>query len=123
MAKKKVIPTAPVLTEGTKFDSDKLMYELVSPQAIRGLVKILTHGAKKYAPRNWEKGIKFSRVYGALQRHIQDAWWAGEDLDPDTHLNHVYHALCNMMFLAHYISNYEKYKEYDDRPNEVPHED
>lgn len=105
------------LIQGTKFDSGKLMYELISPQATRGLATILTYGAQKYAPRNWEKGITFSRVYGATLRHLQDAWWAGEDIDPETGYNHVYHALCNLMFLAHYISFPKRYAEFDDRSN------
>ena len=63
-----------------------------------------------------EKGIDFHRVFGALQRHTW-SWWNGEDLDPETGLNHLYHALCNVMFLAHYISDENKYMEFDDRPH------
>ena len=108
----------PMLTQGTKFDSGKLMFELISPQAMRGLATILTYGAKKYAARNWEQGLTFSRVYGATLRHLQDAWWAGEDIDPETGYNHVHHALCNLMFLAHYVSFPERYAKFDDRPGE-----
>ena len=102
--------------EGRKDDGGKLMYELIPPSAMRGLAQILTYGANKYSPRNWEKGIAYSRVYGAALRHLQDAWWAGEDIDPETGYSHIYHALCNLTFLAHYISNPEDYKEFDDRP-------
>lgn len=105
------------LKVGAKFDSGKLMFELISPRAMRGLAQILTYGANKYLPRNWEKGIAFSRVYGATLRHLQDAWWEGENIDPETGYNHIYHALCNLMFLAHYVSYPDKYKEFDDRPN------
>ena len=102
--------------EGMKFDSEKLRYDLLSPEAIEGLVKIITFGATKYGDRNWENGIKFSRVFGALQRHGW-TWWDKKDLDEETKLNHLYHLLCNAMFLVHFISNPEKYKEFDDRPD------
>jgi hypothetical protein len=107
------------LEEGTKFDSDKLPYELLSPAALRGLVKVLKFGATKYFPRNWEKGIKFSRVYGAVLRHLTDEWWDRDDIDKETSLNHVFHALCDLMFLAHYISYPERYAEFDDRPPKI----
>ncbi len=61
------------LTEGMKFDGDKLMTELYPVDAYLGTCRGLTYGAKKYAPRNWEKGIKFGRVFGApyvSPRHV-----------------------------------------------------
>lgn len=107
------------LKEGIKYDQEKLSYNLLSPAALRGLVKVLDFGARKYQPYNWMKGIKFSRVYGATLRHLTDDWWDGQDIDKETGLNHVYHALCNLMFLAHYISYPEKYEEFDDRPHKL----
>ena len=102
--------------KGTKYDGDKLRYDLLSTAAIRELVSILTFGSKKYGDRNWENGINYSRVMGALKRHL-DAWWDNEDLDPESGKNHLYHVLCNAMFLAHYVSYPELYKEFDDRPD------
>jgi|SRR5579863_1275294 len=106
------------LKEGAKFDNGKLEHHLLSKDAIDGLIKILMFGKQKYDAWNWSKGIKYSRVYDALNRHMT-AWFAGEEVDPETGLSHVYHAMCNAMFLAHYISNPEKYKEFDDRPKGV----
>lgn len=101
---------------GIKHDQGKLEHHLLSPEAIKGLIQILQFGKTKYGAFNWAKGLKYSRVYDALLRHLQDDWWAGEDLDSETGLNHMYHVLCNAMFLAHYVSHPKKYAEFDDRP-------
>lgn len=103
---------------GVKYDKDKLRYDLISPYALEGLVKILTFGANKYAARNWEKGINYSRVFGALMRHLW-AWWRGESIDPETGESHLHHAACCIMFLQHYDSDSVKYVEMDDRPSTV----
>ena len=100
---------------GVKFDQDKPRPELYSPQAILAVSKILAYGAKKYADRNWEKGIVYSRIYGALQRHLL-AFWSGEDIDPESGLPHLSHAGCCMMFLLHYESDVEMLENLDDRP-------
>ena len=116
--KKKKVEEKKELVEGTKFDSGKLEYHLLSKDALEGLVRILMFGKKKYAAWNWAKGMKYSRLVDALDRHTK-AWFAGEEVDPETGLNHMWHAMCNAMFLAHYVSNPEKYKEFDDRPIDI----
>jgi hypothetical protein len=76
--------------------------------------KVLTFGAQKYAPRNWEKGIKYSRVYGALLRHLF-AWWWGERTDPETGIHHLAHAgFCVLFLLCYELRIMDG--EYDDRP-------
>ena len=65
--------------------------------------KILTFGAKKYSDRNWEKGFAWSRAYGAVQRHLT-SFWDGEDLDPETQLSHLAHAICEITFLLEFSS-------------------
>lgn len=108
------------LTEGAKFDDDKSRVDLFPPNVIKSVGEVLKHGAKKYDDRNWEKGIRFGRVYAALLRHL-GAWWeafleTGEDFDLDSALHHLYHAGCNMAFLIHYINHYDDYEAFDDRP-------
>lgn len=66
----------------------------------RGLVevaRVLDFGAKKYAPRNWEKGLAHSRTFAAAMRHLC-ARAGGETLDPETGLDHYAHAACEIMF-------------------------
>ena len=71
------------LAEGVKFDGDKLRYDLIPPELLHETALVLTYGAVKYAPRNWEKGMKWGRCFGALMRHMW-AWWRGQDRDPET---------------------------------------
>jgi hypothetical protein len=105
-----------VLAEGTKFDSEKARYDLLSPIFLHGTAIILEFGAKKYDDRNWEKGIKYSRVFGALQRHLW-SWWNCEENDTETGYSHLWHAACCLMFLTQYMHQYDTYEGYDDRPD------
>lgn len=87
---------------GVKRDADKARLELYPPEALFATARVLTFGAKKYSDRNWEGGIKFSRVFGALMRHLW-AWWMGADCDPETGENHLHHAACCLAFLQTYV--------------------
>jgi hypothetical protein len=86
---------------GVKYDTDKLRFDLFSPHALEQVAQVLTLGAQKYRPRNWETGMRWGRPFAAAMRHLW-AWWRGEDRDPDTGLSHLAHAACNLMFLLHY---------------------
>ena len=98
--------------EALKFDEEKIRYELLPPEFLEATSVILTFGAKKYEDRNWEKGMKWSRVFGALMRHMW-AWWRGEHTDPETGKSHLWHACCCLAFLVAYEQR--KVGE-DDRP-------
>lgn len=98
---------------GVKADTGKLRYDLLAPEALEGTAKVLTFGAQKYSDRNWEQGIKYSRVFGALMRHMW-AWWRGEDLDAETRLSHLHHAACCIHFLQAYWER--NMVSFDDRP-------
>lgn len=75
-----------------------------------GLIRILEFGARKYAPRNWENGIAYHRVFRAAMDH-----YAGRgDYDLETGLPHRHHFLCCYMFLAAYTAR--GLHEFDDRP-------
>jgi uncharacterized HAD superfamily protein len=87
-------------------------HDLLPPNAINELAKVLTFGAKKYAPNNWMKGMKWSRIIGPLKRHL-NAIERGEDYDPETGLLHSAHVMCNAAFLTEY---YKIYPQGDDRP-------
>lgn len=89
------------LTIATKYDTDKPKLELIPPEAVEALGVILTFGAQKYAPRNWEKGMGWGRVFGAALRHLF-AWWRRDAGDPDTGRSHLWHALCCVTFLVAY---------------------
>ncbi len=101
--------------EGRKDDSEKIQLELIPPELTTSVGEILTFGAKKYEARNWEKGIKWSRVYGALLRHLT-SWWNPfeSDYDPETGKSHLWHAACCIAFLIAFEAR--GMDEYDDRP-------
>lgn len=95
-----------------KADGNKLRFDLMPPEPLEDIVRILTFGAAKYSSRNWEQGMKWSRPFGAAMRHLW-AWWRGESLDPDSGCSHLAHAAVNIVFLMEYERTH---KEYDDRP-------
>lgn len=99
------------MAEGRKDDSEKVRMDLIPPELLFSVGDILTFGAKKYAARNWEQGMKWGRVYGALMRHLW-AWWGGKtpttksflfgELDAETGRSHLWHAGCCIAFLIAY---------------------
>jgi 5'(3')-deoxyribonucleotidase len=99
------------MSKGMRFDDGKIRHDLLPPMAINELAKVLTFGAQKYAPNNWMKGMKWSRVIGSLKRHL-NAIERGEDYDPETGLLHSSHVMCNAAFLTEY---YKIYPQWDDR--------
>lgn len=86
-------------TQGRKFDSGKPEYGLIPPHALDEMVKVLTIGAQKYDRENW-RYVKDGerRYFDAAQRHMW-AWRRGEDLDPESGLHHLAHAMANLFFL------------------------
>lgn len=104
----------PSIAQGTKFDSAKPDFSLIDPFASEGLAKVLTFGKVKYGAYNWLKGIAYSRLIAATERHL-NAIKKGEDTDPESGLPHVDHAMCNLMFLSRFMKTKP---ELDDRPEE-----
>lgn len=89
-----------LMTQGTKYDQDKPMLNLIDPEAVEGLAAVLTFGAKKYAADNWRDGISNSRLIASLLRHLF-AIMRGEYVDPESGLPHIDHVGCNWMFLSY----------------------
>ena len=99
-------------TVALKFDKGKLRMDLIDPVVEEALAEILTFGAEKYGDWNWAKGFKWSKLYGALRRHLKD-WYACRGVDPETSASHLHHALCCLAFL---ISHETRGLGEDDRP-------
>ena len=56
-------------------------------------------GAIKYGRHNWRQyDVVASIYYDAVLRHIM-AWWEGQDLDPESGLNHLAHAMACLVIL------------------------
>ena len=92
------------MTEATKFDGEKNPLELLPFEALEDIGKVLEFGAQKYAAHNWRAGFKWSRLIGALMRHMF-AWAQGQDKDPETGLSHLAHAGCCILFLISHEKN------------------
>lgn len=93
---------------GKKFDTGKARWDLLPWKPIEQIVKVLTHGSEKYGSYNWTKVTPFrERYFAALIRHLV-AWREGEKIDPDSHLSHLAHAACNIVFLMWGEINQEK---------------
>lgn len=65
-----------------RYDTGKTDWSLLPWDGLKELANHYTRGAEKYSARNWELGMKYSRCYNSLQRHL-NAWWMGEDYDMD----------------------------------------
>lgn len=101
---------------GVKHDAGKNRLELLPPELMFGVGSVLTFGAVKYSDRNWEKGMSWSRPFGALMRHMW-AWWRGDKADPETGMSHLWHAGCCLAFLIAYEA---RSVGQDDRPVGLP---
>lgn len=97
---------------GLRFNHGKLRHDLVHPKAYEDFVQVLTDGANKYKPRNWENGLSWTSVIASLKRHIT-AMENGEDFDPESGRLHIAHAACNVHFLNAF---YHDFPQGDDRP-------
>ena len=102
---------------GRKDDSGKCQFGLIPVDALWELGKVYTVGASKYDPWNWANGIKYSRVYDALLRHLFKWWWHKEQNDPETNCHHLASVAWAAFTLMHYELNKEKYNGWDNRPN------
>ena len=84
-----------------KHDDNKPQYNLIPIPAAREVAKVLTFGAGKYGPNKWRDDgnvTKWSRTYASIHRHL-NAFWEGEDLDPESGLSHLGHATTQLMIL------------------------
>lgn len=102
--------------EGRKDDIGKLRFDLIPIKPLEELVRVYAIGAKKYNDRNWEKGLKWGRVFAAMMRHGWK-WWGGEQFDPIDGQHH----LASVAWCALALIEYETtHRELDDRPRAIP---
>lgn len=59
----------------------------------------MLEGCKKYGAFNFRGvGVRGSIYYDATMRHLM-AWWEGQDIDPDSGLNHITKAITSLVVL------------------------
>ena len=85
-----------VIAGATKYDEDKVRWDLVPYKELESVAKVMTFGAKKYADNGW-KGVSKERYLAALMRHFV-AYMDGEIIDPESGLPHMAHIRCNALF-------------------------
>lgn len=94
----------------------KVPYHLVPSNVIGELSLAFLEGARKYRAYNWRvAGVRASVYLDALERHLK-AWENGEDLDPDSGLNHIIKAMACLVILrdSMLLGNWV-----DDRPPKI----
>lgn len=71
-----------------KFDFGKLRYCLEPTYSRECLVRVFTVGAFKYEDWNWLKGMSWTRIIEAMERHLAE-FKKGIPLDPETALRQL----------------------------------
>lgn len=71
-------------------------------EAIAAAAASLEYGAKKYADRNWEKGLPWQQMIDSLKRHIED-FERGHDYDSGEDGSDL-HQVCMIMASAMMLS-------------------
>jgi hypothetical protein len=104
-------PEESVETAGLKFDAEKPEFSLLPVFPLRAVADVLTYGKVKYDAHNWRKGLDWSRVMDAIERHYSQ-FKAGQDTDSESGLHHLAHLMANVMFLLEYT---QTHPELDDR--------
>lgn len=90
--------------EGLRANEGKLRWDLVTPE-FEELVAVFHFGSQKYSDHNWLKGMKWSKMFASMMRHIWK-WFRGEDRDEESGLHHMAHVAWNALALV----TYDKYK-------------
>ena len=81
----------------------------------RYLVPAYEEGNKKYRRESWRLGFNTSDLVDAALRHIEEFYWQGEDIDPDSSTEK--HHLAGAIFcLLSILNTLEQRPDLDDRP-------
>ncbi len=95
----------------------KVSQSCVSRAVLAEVAVGMMEGARKYGRHNYRDTVVTASVYmDAACRHL-DAWWEGEDIDPDSGVHHISKLIANLTVLRDaMIQN----KLHDDRPPPTP---
>jgi len=97
-----------------KYDDGKVKYHYVPGLALEAVARVLTISEKKYPGEQWRKGLDYSRLWDATQRHLQ-AFWQGTEIDQSGQ-PHLAHAAANLLMLLEFEE--EGREGLDDRPEQ-----
>lgn len=82
-----------------KETTGKRRWCLLPWRGAESVVRVMEHGADKYAPDNWRGNMNVDKYLDAIQRHAQRIR-EGEWIDPDSGEPHVSHIAAVGMMLA-----------------------
>lgn len=89
------------MSSAKKSDENKPDLSLLPRNAKEEVAKVFMFGAEKYGRYNYLKGMDWTRLIAAADRHMTK-WNDGETLDEESGLNHLAHAICGLMMLLEY---------------------
>lgn len=89
------------MSEGRKDDFKKIRMDLLPGPALYEVARVLTYGCHKYDDWNWALGMNWSRVIGALERHLEKFKYK-VDIDDESGLLSIAQVACNALFLLTY---------------------
>ena len=102
-AKKIVSEVVEKVERGLKYDKDKPAMSLLPPDALLVLGKVMAFGASKYDAHNWRKGIEYSRLLSAAERHMAKFNSSLEsDIDEESNLHHLAHAAVDIIMVLQF---------------------
>ena len=98
--------------EGKKILTGKPEWCMVPMWAMTGVVRVFEAGAETYGGGStWLPGIRFSKLFSAICRHLFDWFFAGRNLDEKSHQHPLCHVIANCLMLLTFIDS----KKFDDR--------
>lgn len=81
---------------GHKDTKGKLRLNLIPPEALVSIAKVREFGVRKYKdPWAWVAKVSVEDFVEATKRHLL-ARDRGEEIDPESGLEHIEHALCSL---------------------------
>lgn len=87
----------------------------LDPRALMAIAEVAGFGSQKYERYNYARGFDWSLSYDAMQRHL-NAFWGGEDLDPESGLPHMahagWHAMCLLTFSLRGRGNDDRFPQF-----------
>lgn len=97
---------------GAQKGSKPARYDLIPTEPLRMLAEHYGKGGEKYervnGVDNWRNGYEWSLSYAALMRHVQ-AFWGGENIDPETGSPHLvavaWHAFTLLEYMREFPDN------------------
>lgn len=105
-----------------KKDEGKLMLQLIPPELTEGLGAVMTQAitSGKYKANSWREGVKYSKLVGAIKRHLLEIE-KGEFIDPESEELHIWHIAANCAMLGGMMEQQQQnglYKTFDDLPKQ-----